>query len=894
MDTDDQTAQEIATRAVKKLRRKIAISRGVLACERFIASFWPVAILFLLAFTLMYLGVFSILPTYVFLALCLIVAIVLVVFIRNPKRKFAWPSEQAAINRLDIGLNGRPIAGLHDRIALGQGDPAAEYLWALNLQRLADRAKTATISVPEIRLAGQDKWATRLVVLLLFAVSILFVRGDAGRNLLGGIVPSAQSIASGPSFEAWAEPPSYTGLPTIYLNDVPQDTTLKLPQDSQITLRIYGFDGRATLRETISENINAPLPEEPQDVLEHTLIVKSSGTFEVATKLFEDRTWQIEMTPDRAPKIAFGEDISRSIQGEMEIPFVATDDYGVTGGTLSVSLNLDAIDRKYGLAREPEAQTPLEIEIPMPFAADLTNVDDILVDNQAKHPWASLPSILQLRATDTIGNVGQSDVLETNLPGKRFFDTLAAGIVDVRRELLWNRENIDRAVYVIKAITHRPDGLFPDEKAYLMVRTALRRMEYNHETMNDEALAEVTDLLWNAALLIEDGDLDDAKDRLRRAQERLQEAMENGATDEEIEELMQELRDATENYLAQLERRQGDEQQQSNNQGETISQDQIQQMMDEIQELMEQGRMEEAQALMEQLQKLLEEMRYVEMQPGSGGENSEDLQQTLRDQQELADDTFQELQEEFDRQRQQQNGQDDQQGQPQQGNQQGQQGQQQGGQQGQQQGQGEQQGQQQGQGQQGNQQGQQQGQNGGSQNDQRGGQGDSGLAERQEALRRMLRGQRGGVPNDGSEAGQAARDALEQAEREMDRARENLENGDVAGALDNQSDAMDSMREGMRQMNEQSRQAQQGQQQGGEGQAEGEGQGQNPNGRATALDPLGRSQGGMFNDTLTPNGLGEENAKRQNEVLDEIKRRSNERTRPELELDYLKRLLDRF
>ena len=39
--------------------------------------------------------------------------------------------------------------------------------------------------------------------------------------------------------------------------------------------------------------------------------------------------------------------------------------------------------------------------------------------------------------------------------------------------------------------------------------------------------------------------------RLRRAQDRLSEAIENGATDEEIAELMQELRDATQDYLRQ-------------------------------------------------------------------------------------------------------------------------------------------------------------------------------------------------------------------------------------------------------------------------------------------------------------------------------------------------------
>ena len=47
------------------------------------------------------------------------------------------------------------------------------------------------------------------------------------------------------------------------------------------------------------------------------------------------------------------------------------------------------------------------------------------------------------------------------------------------------------------------------------------------------------------AILLEEGDLGDALERLRRAQERLSEAMKNGASDQEIAELMQELREAT-------------------------------------------------------------------------------------------------------------------------------------------------------------------------------------------------------------------------------------------------------------------------------------------------------------------------------------------------------------
>ena len=49
-----------------------------------------------------------------------------------------------------------------------------------------------------------------------------------------------------------------------------------------------------------------------------------------------------------------------------------------------------------------------------------------------------------------------------------------------------------------------------------------------------DKIDQVAEILWNAAMELEVGDLDDALERLRRAQERLSEAMRQGASDEEI------------------------------------------------------------------------------------------------------------------------------------------------------------------------------------------------------------------------------------------------------------------------------------------------------------------------------------------------------------------------
>ena len=355
----------------------------------------------------------------------------------------------------------------------------------------------------------------------------------------------------------------------------------------------------------------------------------------------------------------------------------------------------------------------------------------------------------------------------------------------------------------------------------------------------------MAEALWLAATLIEDGNLGDAAERLARAKERLQEALRGDATDEEIAQLMDELRQATRDYMEQMAREaieRGETQQAEIPPDQMMTQDQIQQLMDRIQELREQGRRAEAEALLDMLQQLLENMQMMmaEGQQGQGGPGDQSMQglaDALREQQGLADESFQQLQREFRR------------GRP---------------------GAGEP-----GQGQPGGQ----------AEGDPEGeGPGGQSLAQRQEALRQLMEELQRGLPG---EAGEAAREALRDAERDMAGARDGLEDGDTAGALDRQADAIDSLREGMRQMAEDLRRAQ--------GQGDQQGQMDGQAGLDERNDPLGRpigSRGSIGTDeNMLPDG---DVAARARAILDEIRRRAGELARPEVELDYLRRLLDRF
>lgn len=844
-------ADRLRPDARRRLRWPLRLTHAGMVAERLSRAFWPLWSLCLLLVGVVFLGLHETLAVEIVWALTLAFVCGLVWAIVHGVRHFHWPKRNEAVARLDATMPGRPIAALEDTQAIGAGDSASEAVWQAHHRRMRAQLSAAKPVEPDLKLARFDKFGLRYVALTIFAVALLF--GSVLRvETLAGMAPGGgQTVQSGPSWEGWVEPPAYTGRPSLYLNDIAQGT-LEVPLGTIINLRLYGEVGALTVAETVSMRTD-----------EIDSAANTSQTFEVrqAGEIRIDGSggakWTVLVAPDLAPTIKPEGDISWEADGEMSQSFVATDDYGVESGRAVFALDLDRIDRRYGLALAPEARDEISVELPMPLSGDRTDFSETLIENFSKHPWSGLPVTMTLEASDSVGAVGRSATRDLDgLPGRRFFDPLAKALIEQRRDLLWNRDNAPRVAQVLRAIGHRPEDIFRSETDYLRLRFISRRLEnslgYDAEGLFRDEAAEA---LWSLALRIEEGDLSDALERLRRAQDRLSEAMENGATNEEIAQLMQELREAMQDYMRQLaeqNQQNGQDQAEMQDMQEMTAQD-LQSLLDQLQQLMEEGRMDEAQALLDQLAQMMENMQVAQGQqggaPSQGQQAMQGLQQTLRDQQDLSDDSFQDLQNQFN------------QGQP------GQQGQQ-----GQQQGQGEpgQEGQP-GQGQQGQQPG--------------GGQGlGQQLAERQDQLRETLRSQQEGLPGD------TAQDALDRAGRAMENAEESLRNQDLAGAINDQSEAMDALRDGLQELGEEMAQ-QQGQGQGGPG---GQQAGNGPNGQSPT-DPLGRNSGNEGQLGTRDQMLQDEDIyRRARDLLDEIRRRSSEQERPDVELDYLKRLLDRF
>ena len=870
--------------ALKSLVWPIRLTRAGIVAERITRGFWPVWTILFSVIAALAFGLHETLPLEALWIGGLATIAGLIWALIRGIRQFRWPTRQDALKRLDTKLPGRPIAALSDAQALGARDAGSKSVWQAHVARMADRARSARAVVPDLRIAPADPFGLRLTAVVALVVALLF--GSLWRlaevpALATGI--GSANAAGGPSWEGWAEPPAYTGRPSLYLNAITA-TVINLPQGSRITLRLYGPSDDITVEESVSD---APPPPSPAAAPPAETATVRALDFEAVrsgkVKIIGTggREWTVTISPDQPPNVKLTGKILREADGTMAQLFTATDDYSVDSGHAEFELDLAAVDRRYGLEAAPEPREKLVYDLPMPITGSRADFSESLVEDASKHPWAQLPVKMTFFVKDGQDQVGQSEVQSLTLPGRRFFDPVAAAVIELRRDLLWTRDNAPRVAQILHALTHRPEGLLRNERAYLMLRVAMRRLDaaVAQGRLSEETRDETAEAFWEIASLIEDGGLANALDRMQQAQERLSEAIRNGATPEEIQKLMDDLRQATDDYIRQLaenmERRGADEPNQQAQNGQQIGPDQLQQMMDEIQRLMEEGRMAEAQELLEQLNRMLENMQVVEGQPGEGqqGEGQqamEDLRETLRGQQGLSDEAFQDLQEQFGEQGQgrQQNGQQPG-GQPGQGMQP-----------------------QQGEGQSPNGQSRSgEGQDsmpGENQPNADGRDGVGSLADRQRALRDQLRRQQGNLPGSDSEGRDAARQALDEAGRAMDGAEDALREGDLPGALDRQAEAIENLREGMRSLGEALAQDQR-EGMGNQGEAFGS------NNQNSQRDPLGRKTG-EFGGTGTEENLlqGDDVYRRARNLLDEIRRRSGEQTRPPVELDYLKRLLDRF
>ena len=832
------------------LDRKIRLSRWALGLERVWPLLWlPIGVVagFFVASLA---GLWPVLPTVWHIAVLAAFALAAIASLA-PLIRARRPTRAEGLARLEAqsGVPHRPASSYEDTLSAAAETPAAQSLWAVHRRRLAQVIASMRPKAPMPRTEPSDPLALRALMLLALA-GLLVAAGDAFTDRLSAAFRFGPVVAAVPTrLDAWVTPPSYTGKQPFLIadgsqpavKDEPASRRYEVPEGSQVLIRAAGpahgnFAVTRRVGSALAESVAAQaVADASTPVSEFKLVLDRSLSISVADTGLVRQSWTFDVTPDRAPTIVLNEPPKNGARGALLLDYRVTDDYGVAGAEAAFELAEPAKAKPLTLADGsmigPMGEPPVA-PLKLPKAASAKDIKGKTSLDLAAHPWAGLKVKMTLRAKDRANHLGTSEPPAFTLPERPFQNPLARAIVEQRRILSVSPANYLDVRFALDALAIAPDKFPIEPAAYLMLRSAYRQLK---QEPSKELFKTVADQLWQLALRIESGNLSDAERALKEAEDKLAKALEEGASDAEIQQRMAELRQALSKFLRELAeqgRRQPQQQAEQQN-GQSLNEKDLQQMLKQMEEMARSGNKDAAQQMLAQLRDLLDRLQSGKQagqgqgQDGRGGKMRQLMDKfgnMIGKQKKLLDDTFKQ-----GRSRRNGEGQQDGQGQQSPGK------------------------------------------------DGKGGQqGLDGLGDRQGDLR----GELDKFMQDLQGLGGKQPDQLQDAGRAMEDAQESLKNEDPDTAADSQSKALDQLRKGAQSMVEEMMKGQQGQ---ANGNRAGNGD----------RDPLGRqltdpSEELGSNKNMLPNELAIQRSRR---IIEELRRRLGETTRPPGELDYLERLL---
>ena len=608
------------------MNRRLAFARLALLWERL----WPMAVpLLSLLAVFVALALFDVLPTLPGWLHGLVLAgfAAGLGFLGWRAVSLARPSDDEAARRLerDSGLSHRPLAALADRLAAGADDPVAKAMWQLHLRRMAEVAGRLRVGWPSPGMPARDPWGYRFAALLLLAVAVAGGFADLSGRLGRAVTPALGPGGPPPLLEVWLTPPAYTGLAPMALKPgTNQDAPTVIPAGTTVLAVLSGGWGGAEL----SVDGNGTAFQREGDEVQRIEARLDAGSVLAVEQGWRDvARWPIQVVRDALPSIAFSGPIEAGERGRLAIPVEASDDYGLDKAWVTV--------RRPDLPDGESFMVDLALPAGRPRTATVEGRHDLTA-----HPWAGLPVTLIPSAADAVGQVGSGEPVTVTLPERHFNHPLARALVEKRRlvtEDKWNGPPVSR---FLAAVLAEPESFGGDKVVALALGVTMRVLR-DPEAVD---LAEVQDLLWNAALRIEDGNLAGAERTLEESRRALDKALADGASSEELTRLLDEFQAALDRYLDALAEqlaRSGAAPQVPPPGSEAMTSDDLAQMMDGMRRLAETGDREALRRMLGDLRQMLEGMQGAAPgQPGPADEAMKQLDQLSKRQQEMLDDAF--------------------------------------------------------------------------------------------------------------------------------------------------------------------------------------------------------------------------------------------------------------
>jgi len=474
-------------------------------------------------------------------------------------------------------------------------------------------------------------------------------------------------------------------------------------------------------------------------------------------------------------------------------------------------------------------------------------------------PWSGSYVMLRLAAEDAAGQVSYSAPVKLVLPQKVYVNPIARALIEQRRLLAANPQAAPRTEQMLNALLIAPDKAIPDKGTALALFSLRARYNLLPPPMDADSVAEVAaaagydlsparlaELQQAEAKLRQDGlrnivaymgaiadgidgaGLAAAEQRLKQAAQALRDALRNGASQSEIARLMQNLREAMQDYIAMLAER--GEEPPADGKAKMLGDSDLDKKLKAMEDAARNGKSATAEEMLSEFEDLMKNLQVSRGKgggAGAGGKSAaeqmqkqmDQLSDIMRRQQQLLDETHKRRDQVLK--------------------------------------------------------GEQGGDSGGGDK----GKAESGQtpAERQGKLQQDLQNLQKQLESQGL----APKDGFGRAQQDMQAGQEALRQGNDSQAQQSQADALQSLRQGAQDLMGKMREAMAKQ---------GAAQGKDSANGMSAQDPLGRpaGQGQAEQGDALPQG---EAAARARQILDEIRKKLGNLT-PKQEKEYLERLLN--
>jgi uncharacterized protein (TIGR02302 family) len=624
------------------MERHVRKTRMVMVWE----SVWPCLIpalsIGVLIVGLTLTGAFELLPPTGHIILLSVLSVAVMVSVVAPWRNFKKPTRRDVLHRIEIDnhLDNNPLQSLEDHIPETE-DPLTSFLWQRQLGLNEATLANLRLSRPLPAITRVDRFGLTAIPVLLLFVGVMTGSDHVAEHFSKAFSPLQRLGTADFSATLWVTPPGYTGqIPRILQFNAPSGNATNASANNGDVMSVQVPAG-STLDGSITSIWEPTLitPDGEQSFTESaensyvlSTAIDQPGQWRISVWGNDRLTLDINLLADNAPNLSFVSPPTITRREHVRLDYVASDDYGLDSLDLVITPAAeDGTIGQYG----PIDQVVIDLKGDAGGAGGVignggsgampTRIEGPRFVDLVAHPWAGLPVNIQMVSNDNAGQRGESDVRSLMLPEREFSHPVAQKLIAIRRGLL---RYPDRALEMHQAllpILFAPQAFNGHLGVFLTLSVAENRLASNLN--NRSTHQDVAGLLWHVAEEIERGSYGIAERNLMEAEERLLEALANpDVTESEIARLIDEYRQALNEYLAAMMRESPEQAEEELPPGSaTLEQQDLSRIIDQIDALMRAGARDQARQLIDRLRELVENMQIT---TGQGGM---DITSTLRE-----------------------------------------------------------------------------------------------------------------------------------------------------------------------------------------------------------------------------------------------------------------------